>query len=91
MEDAALVVEGLAALADALLAGAQRAEVFNGLGHGLAVEVHDNAAGVDAVNVNVKVDLVRHLGLAFGHRGEMKIVKIDRQTNKRVRREGPME
>jgi hypothetical protein len=39
VEAGALVVQGYAGLADALLAGAQRAEVFDGLGDGFGIEL----------------------------------------------------
>ena len=60
METAALEVQRLAALANARLARAQRAEVLHRLGHRLAVQVHHNAARRHAVNLNVKEHLVRH-------------------------------
>lgn len=44
MEDAALIRQRLAALADTLLTGAQGAEIFHRLGHGLAEETHHDAA-----------------------------------------------
>ncbi len=43
VEDGALVVERLAALGGALLAGAQSTEVLNSLGDGLAIEAHHDA------------------------------------------------
>lgn len=43
VEDGPLVVQGLAALAGALLASAQRAEVVRGLGDLVAVQAHDDA------------------------------------------------
>jgi len=57
VELGALVVERLAALAHALLARAQRAEVLDGLGHDVAVEAHDDAAGRGASYRNVEEDL----------------------------------
>lgn len=52
-----LVVQGLAALAHALLAGAQRTEVLNRLGHsGTKQADHDAASGL-AVDLHIKVDL----------------------------------
>ena len=57
VEDAVLVVEGLARLADALLAGAQRAEVLHGLGHGGAVEAHGDPPRGLAADGDVEEDL----------------------------------
>ena len=60
MEHTTLVVQRLARRADALLASAQRAEVLDCLGHGLAVQTHDNAPGGLAANVDVEPHLVGH-------------------------------
>ena len=57
MELGALVVERLTALAHALLARAERAEVLDGLGHDVAVQAHDDAAGRRAAYRNVEEDL----------------------------------
>ena len=70
MEDGVLVAELLAALAHALLAGRQGAEVLDGLGHGVAEEAHDDAAGRDAVDLDVEVDLVRDRLEVRRRRGE---------------------
>ena len=51
--------------ADALLPGAQRAEVLDGLGHGLAVESHDDAPRGLAADVDIEEDLVKWLKLVF--------------------------
>ena len=66
VEARALVRQLLARLANALLAGAQGAEVLDRLRDGLAVEAHHNATGGLAVNLNVEEDLVGHLR-AGGH------------------------
>ena len=57
VELGALVVEGLAALAHALLARAERAEVLDRLGHDVAVEAHDDAARGRAADGDVEEDL----------------------------------
>ena len=57
MELGALVVERLAALAHALLASAERAEVLDGLGHDVAVQAHDDAARGRAADGDVEEDL----------------------------------
>lgn len=56
VESGALVVERDASLADALLAGAEGAEVLGGLGHQRGVQLHDDAAGGLAVDGDVEVD-----------------------------------
>ena len=59
-------VECRALIAVALLAGGQSAEVLRGLGDGLAIEAHDDAAeGLIAVG-DVEVDLVGDLGALGG-------------------------
>ena len=50
-------MERLAALAHALLAGAERAEVLDRLGHDVAVEAHDDAARGRAADGDVEEDL----------------------------------
>jgi hypothetical protein len=70
MEDAVLVVQRLALLADALLARAERAEVLGRLGHRLAVESHDDAASSFAADRHVEEHLVRHHGALGRHRHE---------------------
>jgi len=67
VESGSLVVQRLALLADTLLAGAQGAEVFNGLGHDVSVEAHDDAAELLAISFDVKEDLVRHGGTGRDH------------------------
>ena len=57
MELGALVVEGLAGFTDTLLARAERAEVLHRLGHDVAVEAHDDAAGRRAADGDVEEDL----------------------------------
>lgn len=58
VEGRALVGQRFAAgRADALLAGAQGAEVLDGLRDGLAIEAHDDAAGGLAADVDVEEDL----------------------------------
>ena len=57
MELGALVVERLAALAHALLARAERAEVLDGLGHDVAVEAHHHSSGRGAADGDVEEDL----------------------------------
>ena len=54
VEDAALVVQWLAGLANALLARAQGAEVLCGLGHNIIVELEDDAAYRLATNRDVE-------------------------------------
>ena len=68
VEAGALVVQGDAGLADALLAGAEGAEVFGGLGHEVGVELHDDAAGGLAADGDVEVD-AGVLGVGHGERG----------------------
>lgn len=63
VEAAALEVEGLARLADTLLAGAEGPEVLDSLGDGLSVQLHLDAAGILAVNVDVEKDGVGDLWL----------------------------
>ena len=48
-----------------LFASAQRAEVLDGLGHGLAVESHDDAPRGLAADVDIEEDLVKWLMLVF--------------------------
>ena len=55
VEDAALVVEGLAALAQALLAGAEGAEVLGRLGHDVVVQLEDNTAGRLATDRDIEL------------------------------------
>eukprot|EP00216_Chloropicon_sp_CCMP2111_P006921 CAMPEP_0198234150 /NCGR_PEP_ID=MMETSP1446-20131203/234_1 /TAXON_ID=1461542 ORGANISM="Unidentified sp, Strain CCMP2111" /NCGR_SAMPLE_ID=MMETSP1446 /ASSEMBLY_ACC=CAM_ASM_001112 /LENGTH=244 /DNA_ID=CAMNT_0043914881 /DNA_START=67 /DNA_END=798 /DNA_ORIENTATION=+ len=62
VERGPLEVEGLAALAGALLAGAQAAEVLDGLGNDIGAELHFDPPGGRAADGHVKVnDGVRHL------------------------------
>ena len=56
VERAALEVQGLALAAHALLAGAERPEVFSSLGHDVRGESHLNAAGRRAANGHVEED-----------------------------------
>lgn len=55
-------MEGRALITEALLASGESAEVLGGLGDGLAVEAHDNAAEGLVTLLNVEVDLVGDLG-----------------------------
>lgn len=64
VERGALVVQGHAALGAALLARAQGPEVLDGLGHLVAVEADDDAAGLLAVHRYVEEHLVRDGGVA---------------------------
>ena len=57
VELGALVVERLSALAHALLARAERAEVLDSLGHDVAVQAHDDAARGRAADRDVEEDL----------------------------------
>jgi hypothetical protein len=67
VEDGALVVEGLARLANALLAGAETAEVLSGLGNQVGVQLHGDAASGPASDGDVKEDAgPRGLGVGFG-------------------------
>lgn len=61
-------VEGRALVPEALFAGGERAEVFSGLGHRLAVQTQDDAAQVLFAVLDVEVDLVGNLG-ALGRGG----------------------
>ena len=56
-------VEAGTLVAKALLASAQGTEVLDCLGHGLAVQLNDNATSILAVNLDVKEHPVCHLGL----------------------------
>jgi len=56
VEATALVVEGLAGGAGALLAGAESAEVLSGLGDGVGVELHLETAGRGAADGDVEED-----------------------------------
>lgn len=55
-------VEGRALITEALLASGKSAEVFSGLGDGLAIETHNDAAEGLVALLNVEVDLVGDLG-----------------------------
>lgn len=66
VEHAALVVEGLAALAQALLASAEGAEVLSRLRHDIVVELEGNAAGGLLADGDVEEDLAARR-LVFGH------------------------
>ena len=63
---AALVVEGFPALANALLAGAEGAEVLSRLGDDIIVELEGDAAGSFLADGDVEKDAAALLGL-FGH------------------------
>lgn len=69
VEAGALVVQGNAALAEALLAGAQSAKVLSGLGYHVVVQLHENAANLAVANLNVEEDAAarRRLGLLSCH------------------------
>lgn len=54
-------VEGRALVTEALLTGSKGTEVLSGLGNGLAVESHNDAAELLLAMLNVKVDLVGDL------------------------------
>lgn len=56
VEDGALVVQGRAGLAQALLAGAQAAEVLGRLGDEVGVELHGDAAGGLVADGDVEED-----------------------------------
>jgi len=56
VEAGALVVEGLAGAASALLAGAESAEVLGGLGGLVGEKLHDNAARGRTANGDVEVN-----------------------------------
>lgn len=62
VELGALVVQGLAGLADSLLAGAEGAEVLDRLGDGLAEEAEFDTADFLAINADVEEDGVSNLG-----------------------------
>lgn len=62
MEDAALVVKGLALLPNALLAGAKGPKVLHRLWDSVPEQPEDDSSPVTrAGNFNIKVHLVRHL------------------------------
>lgn len=69
VEDAVLVVQVLALLTHALLARAERAKVLDRLGHGLAVEAHDDAALGHASDGHIEVHLVGDGGALAGSFG----------------------
>jgi len=54
VEGAALVAQRLAALADALLASAEAAEVLGSLGHNIREKREDNAAGRNTTDRDIK-------------------------------------
>lgn len=56
VELGALVVEGLAALAEALLAGAEGAEVLGRLGHHVVVQLHYDAPSLPVADVDLEED-----------------------------------
>ncbi len=58
MKDAAFVVQRLAGFSDALLARAEGAKVFDGLGHVFSEQTHHDPAGRFAIDLNVKENLV---------------------------------
>mmetsp|Transcript_29599 Transcript_29599/g.76476 ORF Transcript_29599/g.76476 Transcript_29599/m.76476 type:complete len:228 (-) Transcript_29599:39-722(-) len=60
VEDAALVVQRLAALASTLLTRAEGAEVLDRLGDGLAVEFHLDATGGLVTDLDIEENLVGH-------------------------------
>lgn len=62
VEGGALIVQRLAGNPCALLAGAQRTEVLDGLGYRLAKQAENDASGRLVSNGDIKVDLVSHLG-----------------------------
>ncbi len=66
VEDAALVAQGLAGLAEALLAGAETAEVLGRLGHDVIVQLEGDAAGSLLADRDVEEDTAALLGL-LGH------------------------
>jgi len=66
VEAGALVVEGLAALSSALLAGAESAEVLSGLGDLVGEELHDDPASGLAANGGVEENLGVGHGDGFG-------------------------
>ena len=68
VELGALVVERLAALAHALLARAERAEVLDRLGHDVAVQAHDDAARGRAADGDVEEDLRVFASISFASR-----------------------
>jgi hypothetical protein len=55
-------VEGRTLVSKVFLARRQRSEVLNGLGHGLAVQTHHDAAHGLVAMADVEVDLVGDLG-----------------------------
>lgn len=65
VEAAALVAERLAGFADALLAGAERAEVLAGLGELVGEELHDDSAGSGAADGDVEENLGSHPDVLF--------------------------
>lgn len=56
VEVGALVVQGLATLGEALLAGAEGAEVLGRLGHDVVVKLHNDTAGLAVADRDLKED-----------------------------------
>ena len=68
VEDGPLVVQRLARLADAFLAGAEGSEVLGRLGHDIVVQLECDAAGRLAADGNVEEDAAAGLlGLVGAH------------------------
>lgn len=57
MERGALVVQRLAPLAVALLAGTESTEIFHSLGHYIAIKAHNDAARRLAIDLNIEKHL----------------------------------
>ena len=65
VEHASEVAQRKSARAFTPFPSAKRAEVLDGLGHGLAVESHDDAPRGLAADVDIEEDLVKWLKLVF--------------------------
>lgn len=65
VEAGALVVEGLARLPKALLAGAERAEVVRGLGYDIVVKLQHDTAGGTLADADVEEDAAASCGLGI--------------------------
>lgn len=59
-------VESRSLVTKALLAGRQSSEVLSGLGNGLSIETHNNAADGLVAMCDIEVDLVGDLGSLGG-------------------------
>mmetsp|Transcript_2280 Transcript_2280/g.5694 ORF Transcript_2280/g.5694 Transcript_2280/m.5694 type:complete len:252 (+) Transcript_2280:25-780(+) len=90
VELAALVVQGLARSALALLPRAQRAEVLGGLRHVLREQLHLDAAGGTAADLHIEEDhRVRHLRATSGRLGRASVHGASASRETRAPGRGP--